>query len=106
MKIDQEQHGRLMHESWSHTQREWGCHGPEGLDTPHPPQRIICSLRAPCDNFDPDLIPWDALPEKQKDIYRNACDFEAVRRARKPRKRLEGRRKRETTKVKKEGLLP
>ena len=86
--IDREHVGRLMHESWSRTKRAQGFHGPtnecerwsgytdggqcgrtdfSGSNDINPP-------KFRCEMFHADLIPWDDLPEKQKDINRHAFD--------------------------------
>ena len=80
--IDREHVGRLMHESWSRTKRAQGLHGPWDKC----PQTFECChvvfvegekrymQSKPCEKFHADLIPWDDLPENQKDINRHAFD--------------------------------
>jgi hypothetical protein len=80
--IDREHVGRLMHESWSRTKRAQGFHGPWDKC----PQTFeCCSIvfvegekrymqSKSCGKFHADLIPWNELPEKQKDINRHAFD--------------------------------
>jgi hypothetical protein len=79
---DREWIGRLMHESWSATKRAQGFHHPsepcprgfedcaDYRDDPSEPMGWFSR----CGKVHPDLIPWDALPEKKKDINRHAFD--------------------------------
>ena len=75
-----------MHESWTRTKRAQGFHGAHDncLPPKYPP--VYCygipsdeypfgagtSLR--CPKFHPDLIPWEELPQNQKDINLHAFD--------------------------------
>ena len=81
-----EQLGKLMHESWSKTKRAQGFHGPDEQCTA-PRAGLRACVRGlvgigydanpdkmSCVHFHPDLIPWEQLPEKQKDINRHAFD--------------------------------
>lgn len=77
--IDREHVGRLMHESWSRTKRAQGFHwigepcpiaGSWDKPTTHRKETHETS----CIKFHSDLIPWDDLHEKQKDINRHAFD--------------------------------
>ena len=57
--------GRIMHDSWSRTKRLQGFHHPDEAgrrDT------------MPCLKCHADLVPWEALPEHQRDINRHAFD--------------------------------
>jgi len=65
--VDREHVGRLMHESWSRTKRAQGFHGPDDY-CPSCEGDLLCEVRHA------DLIRWDDLPEKQKDINRHAFD--------------------------------
>ena len=81
LNISQEDVGRIMHESWARTKRSQGFHHPAAMGhgvTAHP-----------CPTCHPDLVPWEELPEKQKDINRHA--FDAVLKEIKCRAALEGR---------------
>lgn len=62
---DREWVGRIMHESWSQTKRKQGFH--HDRECPR-------SGMYRCDKCHADLIPWDDLPEAQKDINRHALD--------------------------------
>lgn len=115
--IDREHVGRLMHESWSRTKRARGFHG-SGEDctydaSPDNPLtyqhqrevRYSCkkgegmkpngdTFSYRCGYYHPDLIPWDDLPEKQKDINRHAFDdvlpyFEGLLAAEREKPRLD-----------------
>jgi hypothetical protein len=78
--IDREHVGRLMHESWSRTKRAQGFHGPNDKCPLNPTGKLIRHRTNPtpnncvCTKQHLDLIPWDDLPEKQKDINRHAFD--------------------------------
>lgn len=69
--FDREEIGKLMHASWSKTKREQRFHGP---DTRCERGGVFCGGVGICPQFHADLIPWEALPEKQKDINRHAVD--------------------------------
>lgn len=58
--------GRIMHESWMRTKLAQGFH--------RTPPRPELERNCPCPKCHADLIPWDELPEKQKDINRHAFD--------------------------------
>lgn len=68
LSIDQSRDkvGRLMHESWTRTKREQGFHHPDeighGITGP------------PCPKCHADLVDWDQLPQRQKDINCKAFD--------------------------------
>jgi hypothetical protein len=73
--IDREYVGRLMHESWSRTKRAQGFHGPNDMDNCADKNYVAEeTFFCQCGKLHPDLIPWDDLPEKQKDINRHAFD--------------------------------
>jgi hypothetical protein len=78
--IDREHVGRLMHESWSRTKRAQGFHGPSDKCPLNPSGRLqrhrtnATLNNCVCSKQHADLIPWDDLPEKQKDINRHAFD--------------------------------
>ena len=75
--LDKETQGRIMHETWTRTKREQGFHHPNEMPSegwydstyhgtvPRPHR---------CGKCHDDLIPWEQLPEKQKDINRHAFD--------------------------------
>ena len=71
---DRETIGRLMHESWTKTKREQGYHHTSEPCTN--PYIKCCELSSPgnCNLVHNDLVPWEQLPEKQKDINRHAFD--------------------------------
>ena len=80
--VDREHVGRLMHESWCRTKRAQDFHGPNESCT-HADNDEACSETYGggseldwfrCDRYHADLIPWDDLPKKQKDINRHAFD--------------------------------
>lgn len=80
---DREQVGKLMHESWSATKRAQGFHGPsESCEHYGGADKVRrCGETDPifggicrCEYFHADFIPWEHLPEKQKDINRHAFD--------------------------------
>ena len=58
--------GRIMHASWSKTKRFQGFH--------HPGEAGHGVTDHPCPKCHADLLPWEALPERQKDINRHAFD--------------------------------
>ena len=67
--------GRIMHESWCVTKRAQGFHGPEEkCTTEHAIAHGVGLISGNCGKFHADLIPWEQLPEKQKDINRHAFD--------------------------------
>ena len=70
--MDREFIGKIMHESWSKTKRAQGFYGPGELAQDDDAAK-----------YHPDLIPWELLPEPQKDINRHAFDavIEAIRSA-------------------------
>ncbi len=71
---DRERIGKIMHESWSKTKRAQGFHGPNETCT-HPDYlKNECRHHFRCNKFHADLIPWEELPEPQKDINRHAFD--------------------------------
>lgn len=69
---DKEWVGRIMHESWSWTKRTHGFHGPNETCTGN--VYYPCDPPTHCTKFHADLIPWEELPEAQKDINRHAFD--------------------------------
>lgn len=66
--------GRIMHESWSRTKRAQGFHGPDEKC----PRWVTCpttgSNPVRCGKFHPELIPWDELPQGQKDLNLHSFD--------------------------------
>jgi len=64
--LDKETQGRIMHETWTRAKREQGFH--------HPDEEGYGITSHPCPKCHADLIPWEKLPEKQKDINRHAFD--------------------------------
>ncbi|KKM90361.1 hypothetical protein LCGC14_1239270 [marine sediment metagenome] len=78
--IDREHVGCLMHKSWLRTKRAQRFHGPnEACISPTDWVKAQCEEPVQgevrrCVHFHPDLIPWEDLPEKQKDINRHAFD--------------------------------
>lgn len=73
---DVEMHGRIMHESWMRTRRAQGFHHPAKAHpyNPHLYPHLYSSPPYRCEKCHPDLIPWEQLPEAQKDINRHAFD--------------------------------
>ena len=69
-----DQIGRLMHESWSKTKRAQGFHGANEECTGNHHRCLPCREDYRCRRFHADLVPWEQLPEKQKDINRHAFD--------------------------------
>lgn len=73
---------KVMHESWSKTKRAQSFHGPNDACTncdENERVRIANGIPADmawtkCPMLHADLIPWEQLPEKQKDINRHAFD--------------------------------
>ena len=66
---DVEGMGRIMHESWTRTKRAQGFH--------HQSECYAMDRyesNGPCPKCHSDLIPWEQLPEGQKDINRHAFD--------------------------------
>jgi len=66
---DREMQGRIMHESWTRTKRAQGFH--------HQSECYAMDRyesNGPCPKCHSDLIPWEQLPEGQKDINRHAFD--------------------------------
>ena len=84
LNIDHEDVGRIMHESWTRAKRAQGFHGPGEycdtaieLDRGQYSEYTTCRVVGDaCPKYHADLIPWEKLPEKQKDINRHA--FNAV----------------------------
>lgn len=78
LEISPDDVGRIMHESWSKTKRAQGFHGPDepctGPRFGYAVGLAGCSKGARCGKFHADLIPWEDLPESQKDINRHAFD--------------------------------
>lgn len=72
LNISPDDVGRIMHESWSRTKRSQGFHHPS--ECPNGQWVETARGRAPCPKCHADLIPWDNLPEPQKDINRHAFD--------------------------------
>ena len=79
LAITPDECGRIMHESWMRTKRAQGFHG--RYDICRGDGRIFCPVNADvrasvggCRYFHADLIPWEQLPERQKDINRHAFD--------------------------------
>lgn len=72
LNISPDDVGRIMHESWSRTKRSQGFHHPS--ECPNGRWVETARGRAPCPKCHTDLIPWDNLPEPQKDINRHAFD--------------------------------
>lgn len=72
---DPEAAGRTMHESWMKTKREQGFHHPRekhlypDVGSPFGVKTNLC-----CEKCHLDFIPWEKLPEAQKDINRHAFD--------------------------------
>ena len=66
---DVEGMGRIMHESWTRTKRaqefhhQSECYAMDRYES-----------NGPCPKCHSDLIPWEQLPEGQKDINRHAFD--------------------------------
>lgn len=79
-RFDLDKMGRLMHESRSQDKRGQGFHGPGDRCPVNPTGKLVRHRTNPslnncvCSKQHPDLIPWEELPEKQKDIYRHAFD--------------------------------
>lgn len=74
---DRENIGKLMHESWSAMKRAQGFHGPtDACLACMPPFGGIARRKdwIRCSMFHADLVPWEQLPEAQKDINRHAFD--------------------------------
>lgn len=65
--------GRVMHETWSASQRAQRFHGPDVRCT-ECDIFAQTALGGKCSKFHTDLIPWEQLSEKQKDINRHAVD--------------------------------
>lgn len=82
VNIDREDVGRIMHESWTRTKRAQGFHGPGEycntaieLDRGQYSEYTTCKVVGDvCPKYHADLISWEKLPEKQKDINRHAFD--------------------------------
>jgi len=80
--LDKDTQGRIMHESWTQTKRAQGFHGPREycntaieLDRGQHSEYTTCKVVGDvCPKYHRDLIPWEQLPEKQKDINRHAFD--------------------------------
>ena len=68
LNISPDEVGRIMHESWSKTKREQGFHHPDEQG------HNFKNGMGRCDKCHADLISWEDLPEKQKDINRHAFD--------------------------------
>ncbi len=64
LEISPEDCGRIMHESWMRTKEAQGFHRP-------PPSH---AFDTPCARCHADMVPWEQLPEQQKDINRHAFD--------------------------------
>lgn len=62
-----EQIGRIMHESWCKTKRAQHFHHPDEPCDICGDGKGLCMVHR-------DLVPWEQLPEKQKDINRHAFD--------------------------------
>lgn len=74
-RLDREEIGRLMHEAWAATKRKQGFHGPMDMENCEDKNYLnetdfICQ----CAYLHDDLIPWEELPETQKEINRHAFD--------------------------------
>lgn len=67
LQISRDDCGRIMHESWMRTKTAQGFHL-RGMCVPS------SAFGTPCDKCHADLIPWDDLPQKQKDINMHAFD--------------------------------
>lgn len=67
-RLSPEDIGRIMHQSWTATKRGQGYH--------HPDEAGHGVTSHPCPKCHADLVPWERLPERQKDINRNS--FNAV----------------------------
>ena len=72
-----EELAKAIHESWCRTKRAQGFHGPnERCYAGY----VFCVAPSPdgdfshCPKFRADLIPWEELPERQKDINRYVLD--------------------------------
>jgi hypothetical protein len=78
--IDLDVIGRIMHESWAQTKRAQGFHGPSDMcdatTYSNGGSFKLCNVldNYRCAKYHADLIPWENLPEKQKDINRHAFD--------------------------------
>lgn len=79
--IDREDVGRIMHESWARTKRAQGFHHPSEEHVEYKDGVESGKWGAwkrngglPCHKCNYDLIPWETLSEKQKDIKRHAFD--------------------------------
>lgn len=71
---DLEQIGHIMHNSWQDTKRGRGFHGPLESCRACDARKHSIMGGFHCDKFHADLIPWEDLPEPQKDINRHAFD--------------------------------
>src|SRR3954465_13931363 len=67
--FDLQEAGRIMHESWARTKHAQGFHGP---NEPCTVDQASHSRSYGCGMYHADLIPWEELPQKQKDINLNA----------------------------------
>ncbi len=81
LNIDIETVGRIMHDSWTRTKRAQGFHHPAEAHVEYRDgveagkwQEWQKSNRLPCSKCHYDLLPWEQLHEKQKDINRHAFD--------------------------------
>lgn len=67
--FDLQEAGRIMHESWARTKHAQGFHGP---NEPCTVDQASHSRSYGCGMYHADLIPWEELPQKQRDINLNA----------------------------------
>jgi hypothetical protein len=83
MRISLDEVGKIMHESWTRTKRKQGFHHPKECFSDEAKKAIEIEDRSYghfqpvgpfCSKCHLDLVTWDELPEKQKDINRHAFD--------------------------------
>jgi hypothetical protein len=67
--FDLQEAGRIMHESWARTKHAQGFHGP---NEPCTVDQASHSRSYGCGMYHADLIPWEELSQKQRDINLNA----------------------------------
>lgn len=74
LKISPDDVGRIMHKTWTETKRSQGFVGPFDIcPETNLPHNARFHSEHKC-KFHADLIPWEDLPEKQKDFNRHAFD--------------------------------
>lgn len=75
LSISPDEVGRIMHESWMRTKRTQGFHHPrENHIYPRVGMPFAPKTNIVCEKCHLDLVPWEKLPEAQKDINRHAFD--------------------------------